>query len=204
MPSCQVAVVLGMAVSLVDGARTQMGQGTWPGLWGPTATASLCIDCGDPYTLGGLIVARWPCPVRSCSSLIPCRVVKSWRSFIEGVHGAEHGAGGDSSGAIVRYDLNVCFVSSAAHPCAVRYQLPSLLVGLSISRVGIPTVLRLGNSSFPKTPFYTTFRSMSSKILCDVKEDPHRYLSLERHHCFAGQRRMDWSRTWQSVATRRG
>lgn len=60
-----------------------------------------------------------------------------------------HGAGGDSSGAIVRYDLNVCFVSSAAHPCAVRYQLPSLLVGLSISRVGIPTVLRFGNSSFP-------------------------------------------------------
>jgi len=42
-------------------------------------------------------------------------------------HGAEHGAGGDSSGAIVRYDLNVCFVSSAAPPGAVRYQLPSLL-----------------------------------------------------------------------------
>lgn len=135
MSSCQVAVVLGMAVSLVDGARTQMGQGTWPGLWGLTATASLCIDCGDPYTLGGLIGARWPCPVRSCSSLIPCRVVRSWRSFIEGAHGAEHGAGGDSSGAIVRYDLNVCFVSSAAHPCAVRYQLP--LVLLDCQSVGL-------------------------------------------------------------------
>jgi len=76
MSSCQVAVVLGMAVSLVDGARTQMGQGTWPGLWGPTATASLCIGWWDPYTLGGLIGARWPCPVWSCSSLIPCRVVR--------------------------------------------------------------------------------------------------------------------------------